>query len=105
MAHDIDGTAFGFGTANWSYDNAATSDELLVRCRELWAAVHASSVLAGACWTQLTDTDQEVNGLLRADRTAKADVDAIAAAVRGRDPAGPLALATDSTTIDRQEPA
>ena len=33
----------------------------------LLRAVHSSPVLSGFCYTQLTDTGQETNGLLRAD--------------------------------------
>lgn len=73
-----------FGTGNWGYDEAESDDDLLRRYREQWAAVHASTALSGACWTQLTDTYQEVNGLLRADRTPKADLEAIRAATKGR---------------------
>jgi hypothetical protein len=48
--------------------------------------VHASEALAGACWTQLTDTYQEVNGLLTADRRPKCDPAALRAATRGERP-------------------
>ncbi len=83
MAVDTGGGGFSLGTENWGYDSATTADDLLRRYRELWAAVHASSALVGACWTQLTDTYQEVNGLLTADRRPKADLAALAAATRG----------------------
>lgn len=83
MATDTGGDTT-FGTANWGYDHAASASDLLGRYRALWAEVHGSAVLAGACWTQLTDTYQEVNGLLRADRTPKAELAALAAATRGR---------------------
>ncbi len=53
-------------------------------CSGAEAVVHESDVLAGACWTQLTDTYQEVNGLLTADRVPKGDLAALSAAVRGR---------------------
>ena len=84
LAGDTDTDRGRFGTANWGYDTATSGDDLVRRYREQWAAVHASTGLAGACWTQLTDTYQEVNGLLRADRTPKADLDALRAATRGR---------------------
>ena len=35
--------------------------------------------VAGFCWTQLTDVEQEQNGLLTADRRPKADPTAIRA--------------------------
>jgi hypothetical protein len=39
--------------------------------------------LAGFCYTQFTDTYQEANGLLYADRTPKAPFEAIAEATSG----------------------
>jgi hypothetical protein len=51
--------------------------------------VHSSTALAGACWTQLTDTYQEVNGLVTARREPKADVAHLAAATRGKPPPSP----------------
>lgn len=76
LSHDEDAT--------WGYQRASSADDLLDRYRALWAAVHASTALAGACWTQLTDTYQEANGLLRMDRTPKVPSDDFAAATRGR---------------------
>jgi hypothetical protein len=71
------------GSGAWGYGDVGSPAELVTRYRDLWAAVHAGEALAGACWTQLTDTYQEVNGLLRADRTPKADLADLAAATRG----------------------
>jgi beta-galactosidase/beta-glucuronidase len=70
----------------WGYATARSRDDLLDRYRAQWRAVHGSRSLAGACWTQLTDTYQEANGLLRADRTPKVDPDAVSRATRGREP-------------------
>jgi hypothetical protein len=90
IALDTDTTSSSwFGSGNWGYDAASSPDDLLGRYREQWAVVRASTALSGACWTQLTDTYQEVNGLLRADRTPKADVAAIASATRGREGPSP----------------
>ena len=83
LATDTDGRSPAFGTANWGYDNAESPDDLLRRYREQWAVVHASG-LAGACWTQLTDTYQEVNGLLTMDREPKVALAEFDAATRGR---------------------
>lgn len=77
-------TTSSLGTDNWGYDTAGSGDDLLRAYRQLWGAVHASTVLVGGCWTQLTDTYQEVNGLLTADREPKADLTELAAATRGR---------------------
>ena len=46
-------------------------DQLRARYDELVSALQASPVLAGYCYTQLTDTGQERNGLLYADRRPK----------------------------------
>jgi len=47
------------------------------------AAAGSLGALAGFCYTQFTDTYQEANGLLRADRTPKFPLDEMAAATRG----------------------
>jgi hypothetical protein len=44
-----------------------------------------SRILAGSCYTQLTDTMQETNGLLTADRVPKVEIARIRRAVTGRD--------------------
>jgi hypothetical protein len=67
---------FGYGTV--------TSDrDFIDRYRELCSALHASTLLAGFCYTQLTDTLQETNGLLTESRTPKVDIEAIRAITAG----------------------
>ena len=48
--------------------------------------MRALPALAGFCYTQFTDTYQEANGLLFADRTPKAPFDEIALATTGTRP-------------------
>ncbi|MGY1624127.1 glycoside hydrolase family 2 protein [Geodermatophilus sp. SYSU D00965] len=67
----------------WGYAEARSPEDLLTRYRAQWAAVHGSEALAGACWTQLTDTYQEVNGLLTMDRVPKCDPDDLRRATLG----------------------
>jgi beta-galactosidase/beta-glucuronidase len=67
----------------WGYADATSADDLLARYRDQWAAVRASDALAGACWTQLTDTYQEVNGLLTMEREPKCDLQALRRATLG----------------------
>ncbi len=55
----------------WGYSSARDSADFEVRVSGLIQAVIDSPVLAGFCYTQLADTGQETNGLLRADRTPK----------------------------------
>ena len=54
----------------------------LSRLRELVGAASAGA-LAGFCYTQLTDTLQERNGLLDEHRRPKADADALRGALSG----------------------
>jgi hypothetical protein len=74
-ARDVDGT--------WGYSRADTPDTLAERYRTLLATVHTLGLFAGFCYTQFTDTYQEANGLVYADRTPKFSIDAIAAATTG----------------------
>jgi len=45
--------------------------------------VHRLEALSGFCYTQFTDTYQEANGLLRADRTPKLPLEVIFRAIAG----------------------
>jgi hypothetical protein len=68
----------------WGYSRASTAKELAERYTALLRAVHSLPLLAGFCYTQFTDSYQEVNGLLRADRTPKFPLRQIAAATTGQ---------------------
>ena len=73
----------GAGEGSWGYSTARDADDFAARVGELYEAVRASRVLAGSCWTQLTDTLQEANGLLRADRSPKIPMERLRAIVTG----------------------
>jgi beta-galactosidase/beta-glucuronidase len=64
------------------YRRAATSEQFAEEVCELLASVHSLPLLSGYCYTQFTDTYQEKNGLLYADRTPKIPLERIAAATR-----------------------
>lgn len=68
----------------WGYSRATNSDEFAVAYEGLLRALHACGGIAGFCYTQLTDTFQEKNGLLTMDREPKAPIERIAAATRGK---------------------
>ena len=61
------------------YDSFKTSEELLEKYRDLIKGIAALKFLAGFCYTQLTDIEQEVNGLLTYDRRPKVTAEKIAA--------------------------
>ena len=65
----------GYGAVN-------SAEELLERYARPGRALLSSPVVAGFCYTQLTDTAQERNGLLTEDRRPKVDPGAIAAVNR-----------------------
>lgn len=65
--HDDDGAWSGYG-------DATDEQDLLERLGRLRVVVGENSGLAGFCYTQLTDTEQEKNGLTTAHRVPKAAV-------------------------------
>ena len=71
------------GGGTWGYSTATSADDFDRRLADLLAAVHASPVLAGFCYTQLTDTLQEANGLLDADRNPKLPIERLREIITG----------------------
>jgi len=69
---------------DWGYSTADTPAEFGDRVCALIAAAEAAVPLSGFCYTQLTDTGQETNGLLYDDRSPKVPIEAIRAAVLGQ---------------------
>ena len=63
----------------FGYGSVRSEDELLNKYEELVTAVLDSPSIAGFCYTQLTDTEQETNGLLTADRVPKLDPEIVRA--------------------------
>ena len=64
----------------WGYGNAPkTEEEFLARYRGLTEALLFNSRMFGFCYTQLTDVEQEQNGLYTYDRTPKFDPEIIRA--------------------------
>ena len=83
------------GEEKWfGYATDADALAMLARFEDLTAALLDSTALAGFCYTQLTDTEQETNGLLRADRTPKFDPEAVRAIL------GRVARSVPSETLD-----
>ncbi len=67
----------------WGYSRSESAEQFLDRYRALLETVRRLPALAGFCYTQLTDTFQEANGLLYADRTPKAPLEVLAEATSG----------------------
>ncbi|WP_375388650.1 glycoside hydrolase family 2 protein [uncultured Amnibacterium sp.] len=67
----------------WGYSAAVSADDFRTRLTGLLDAVRGSELLAGFCYTQLTDTLQEANGLLTEDREPKLPVAVIRGIITG----------------------
>jgi beta-galactosidase/beta-glucuronidase len=68
--------------AGWGYSTVATKEAFAKLFHELVEAVIMSPLFSGFCYTQFTDTFQEMNGLLTADRKPKLPLDRIARTVK-----------------------
>ncbi len=83
LSPDVQGT--------WGYTRSESAGQFAERYSALMNVVRNLGALAGFCYTQFTDTYQEANGLLYADRTPKIPLEDMAMSTRG-----------SRTTQDRQ---
>jgi beta-galactosidase/beta-glucuronidase len=77
---EFGGIAFRLGAKQaeneWGYSGVEpTREAFLDRLDGLIKAVRGNPAWAGYCYTQLTDVEQEINGLMTYDRKPKADAD------------------------------
>ena len=80
LATEFGGIAFSgaeVGGDGWGYSTVTGVEEFLERYESMVQALLHSRPLQGFCYTQLTDVEQEVNGLLTYDRRPKADLSRI----------------------------
>lgn len=69
-----------FSEISWGYGNAPkTLDEFYSRIEGLTNAILSFDHICGYCYTQLTDVEQEQNGIYNYDRTEKFDMERIRA--------------------------
>jgi beta-galactosidase/beta-glucuronidase len=74
----------GERTLGWGYSHVNDAEDLAAAYEGLMRALQACRGIAGFCYTQLTDTFQERNGLLTPAREPKAAVKRLAEATRGK---------------------
>ena len=87
MLTEFGGVSYAGGRADaWGYSTATDDADFEARVGDLLDAVRDCRPIAGYCWTQLTDTGQETNGLLRADRSPKLAMDVLRRLVVGHRP-------------------
>jgi len=65
----------------WGYSDADSVDDFQARLQAVLVGIQDSPVLAGFCYTQLTDTEQEANGLATADRVPKLPIETLRALI------------------------
>ncbi|MEF2248817.1 glycoside hydrolase family 2 protein [Paenibacillus sp. IITD108] len=74
MISEFGGIAFKSETG-WGYGNQVASDEAFIgRFRSITQAIKDLDYVVGYCYTQVSDVQQEVNGLLTEDRKPKIDL-------------------------------
>ncbi|WP_026559821.1 glycoside hydrolase family 2 [Bacillus sp. J37] len=62
----------------WGYGNQVKNEEdFLNRYESITQAIKDTPYISGFCYTQITDVQQEINGLLNEDRTPKVDLNKI----------------------------
>ena len=84
MITEFGGIAYA-AEGTWGYATVSDPEEFREKVGSLFAALNTSPTLAGHCYTQLTDTLQEANGLATADRVPKLEAAEIRGLVTGRD--------------------
>jgi beta-galactosidase/beta-glucuronidase len=65
------------GEQGWGYSSVTNGEDFVQAYAAYSAALAASTALQGFCYTQLTDVEQEINGLYTYDRLPKCDVEQI----------------------------
>jgi len=82
MVSEFGGISFS-AAGTWGYATVDSDTGYRDLLAGLFAAVGDRSGVAGFCYTQLTDTMQEANGLLTADRAPKLPMDVLRSIVTG----------------------
>ena len=74
-----------YDESSWGYgDDPRTLEEFYARLEGLVGAILSFDHICGYCYTQLTDVEQEQNGIYNYDRTEKFDMERVAAIFQKR---------------------
>ncbi|MCD9020606.1 glycoside hydrolase family 2 protein [Cohnella silvisoli] len=76
------------GEAGWGYSSATNERDFIERYMDVTQPLLRSPIVQGFCYTQLTDVEQEINGLLTYDRKPKVPLDMIKLINDGKQPEG-----------------
>ncbi|MCI8415989.1 MAG: glycoside hydrolase family 2 [Lachnospiraceae bacterium] len=78
IVSEFGGISFQVGEqAGWGYTEAKSGEEFLQQYQEILCALIDSPLVQGFVYTQFCDVEQEINGLVSADRVPKAPVEEI----------------------------
>ena len=67
----------------WGYSGAQDEEDFLKRLKDVVQPLTESGVVQGFCYTQLTDVEQEINGLVTYDRVPKVPLEKIREIIGG----------------------
>lgn len=95
---EFGGLALRAADGTWGYTSAENLESFERIFSQLLKVVRRLEALSGFCYTQLTDTYQEANGLLYADRRPKLPIETIFQIVAGAElgPIGPPPIVVDA---------
>lgn len=83
MLSECCGISFDTGNG-WGYGQSVhTEEELLNRYKNIIKAIYSTDYITGFCCTQLTDVQQETNGLATMKRQLKVDAEKFSKIIRG----------------------
>ena len=87
MVTEFGGVSFAPDAADdsWGYTTATSHEDFESRVSGLVGSLRDNPLLSGFCYTQLTDTMQETNGLTDANRKPKLPIAVIRSIVSGKD--------------------
>ncbi|MCS0602734.1 hypothetical protein NX794_16160 [Streptomyces sp. LP11] len=83
MITEFGGLSLHADAGDFSYTRTDSDKQYAALLADLFAALRASTVVAGFCYTQFMDTAQETNGLLFADGSPKLPLETIRHIVTG----------------------
>nr|WP_218097956.1 sugar-binding domain-containing protein [Paenibacillus allorhizosphaerae] len=68
----------------WGYSDADSDEDFILKLKAVIEPMLSSPVIQGFCYTQLTDVEQEINGLLTYDREPKVPIKQMKEIIAGK---------------------
>lgn len=73
MLTEYGGIGFAINDQGWGYTTVNSAEAFIEEFARVTKTLYQSPILSGFCYTQLSDVEQEINGLVTYDRKPKAD--------------------------------